>query len=158
MRRMGSHYANATGLNHTSPMIICWEALRLPGSLVCSKTDIHFSACVPPPAPTQFLHFTPNFTISNSFPLQLQILSLNMNVYCKNTSVPNLVPGLHTPGPHHQSAHLCLICNHSKLVIIQFVVRVILCFNIYDGFSVILALILKFFLLRFGICHVVHVF
>lgn len=71
MRRMGSHYANATGLNHTLPMIICWEALRLPGSLVCSKTDIHFSACVPPPpppAPHSILTFHPKFYHFKLFP------------------------------------------------------------------------------------------
>lgn len=43
--RMGNHYANEPGLNHTLPIIICWEELRLRGSLVCSTTGNHF-CCV----------------------------------------------------------------------------------------------------------------
>lgn len=40
--RMGNHYANEAGLNHTVPMIICWEEPRLLGSLVCSTAGTHF--------------------------------------------------------------------------------------------------------------------
>lgn len=39
---MGNHYANEAGLNHTVPMIICWEEPRLLGSLVCSTAGTHF--------------------------------------------------------------------------------------------------------------------
>lgn len=40
--RMGNHYANEAGLNHTLPMIICWEEPRLLGSLVCSTAGSLF--------------------------------------------------------------------------------------------------------------------
>lgn len=40
--RMGNHYANEAGLNHTVPMIICWEKPRLLGSLVCSTVGTYF--------------------------------------------------------------------------------------------------------------------
>lgn len=40
--RMGNHYANEAGLNHTVPMIICWEEPRLLGSLVSSTAGTHF--------------------------------------------------------------------------------------------------------------------
>lgn len=40
--RMGNHYANEAGLNHTVPMIICWEEPRLLGSLVCSTAGAYF--------------------------------------------------------------------------------------------------------------------
>lgn len=40
--RMGNHYANEAGLNHTVPMIICWEEPRLRGSLVCSMAGTLF--------------------------------------------------------------------------------------------------------------------
>ena len=40
--RMGNHYANEAGLNHTVPMIICWEEPRLLGSLVCSTAGTLF--------------------------------------------------------------------------------------------------------------------
>lgn len=42
--RMGNHYANEAGLNHTVPMIICWEKPRLLGSLVCSMVGTYFCA------------------------------------------------------------------------------------------------------------------
>lgn len=40
--RMGNHYVNEAGLNHTVPMIICWEEPRLLGSLVCSTAGRFF--------------------------------------------------------------------------------------------------------------------
>lgn len=40
--RMGNHYANEAGLNHTVPMIICREEPRLLGSLVCSTAGTLF--------------------------------------------------------------------------------------------------------------------
>lgn len=44
MGRMGNHYANEASLNHTVPTIICWEKLRLLGSLVCSTEGTYFWA------------------------------------------------------------------------------------------------------------------
>lgn len=44
MGRMGNHYANEASLNHTVPMIICWEKPRLLGSLVCSTEGTYFWA------------------------------------------------------------------------------------------------------------------
>lgn len=43
--RMGNHYANKSGLNHTVPMIICWEEPRLRGSPVCSTKAGIFGFC-----------------------------------------------------------------------------------------------------------------
>lgn len=56
--RMGNHYANEAGLNHTVPMIICWEEPRLLGSLVCSTAGTHF--CV---------FFLTHFSLFPSFPI-----------------------------------------------------------------------------------------
>lgn len=73
--RMGNHYANEAGLNHTVPMIICWEEPRLLGSLVCSAAGTHF--CVSSLTLLLFSLFC-NF-------LTYSVLSLLLNVFsCVN--------------------------------------------------------------------------
>lgn len=74
---MGNHYANKAGLNHTVPMIICWEELGLLGSLVCSTPGtFFFPLCVFSLSlilhstlfsRLRFYHFIPRFLNLNPF-------------------------------------------------------------------------------------------
>lgn len=73
--RMGNHYANEAGLNHTVPMIICWEEPRLLGSLVCSMAGTHF--CVFSLGLLLFSRFC-NFLTYSFLPL---LLNLHPYVY-----------------------------------------------------------------------------
>lgn len=73
---MGNHYANEAGLNHTVPMIICWEKPRLLGSLVCSTAGTHFCAL----SLTHFLLFF-SFPYSAIFLLNFSPVSPLFNIY-----------------------------------------------------------------------------
>lgn len=73
--RMGNHYANEAGLNHTVPMIICWEEPRLLGSLVCSTAGTHFFCFLS----HSFLTRLPFSLFGNFFTYPL--LSLLLNIY-----------------------------------------------------------------------------
>lgn len=91
--RMGNHYANEAGLNHTVPMIICWEKPRLLGSLVCSTVGTYFCAL----SLTRFLSFSFCTFLTYIFSVTL-VFSLYCTSVCLGVSGGIIaVPFLHGP-------------------------------------------------------------